>query len=85
MRRRDGHVIADELQQIVDTGILDSEAAVHEGLTELQRTVQQQLARHGAVAETDGHGFPGLLSRENVQLVVAIDDAERAAAHEMAQ
>ncbi len=74
-----------QLEQVVKAGILDGEAAVHEGLAELQRTVQQQLARYRAVVEADGDGLPGLLPREDVQLVVGIDDAQRSAAHQMAQ
>ena len=74
MRRRKRHVTADQLEQIVDARILDGEAAVHEGLAELQRRVQEELAHHRAIMETDSDGLPRLLSGEDMHLVIGIND-----------
>src|SRR6201999_4334766 len=72
-QRLDHDVVAEEFRQIVNAGILDGEPAVHEGLAELQRAVQQKFARYGVIVEADGNGFPGLFPCENVQLIIGID------------
>ena len=84
MRRREAHILAEEIEEVVKTGVLDRHAAVQEAYPEFQRTVDVEQSRDRTVVEADGDGASGFAG-EGVDLVVTVNDAQRTPPHDMAQ
>ena len=68
-------VTADEVEEVVERGVLDGQQAVHVGLAGINVGPQEQLPMQGAIVEANGDRRP-FAAGEGVVPAVRVDDAK---------